>query len=74
MDTYSPVASKMPERGLLVDEDGPLDAEDLAVKTGFPASIFHAAFTVLVDRKIGWLERVRGRQEAPKEQSADSAL
>jgi hypothetical protein len=68
------VASKMPERGLLVDEDGPLTAEDLAVKTGFPASIFHAAFTVLVDPKIGWLERVSGKEVVTEEQLTDSAL
>ena len=68
------VASKMPERGLLVDEDGPLTAEDLAVKTGFPASIFHIAFTVLVDPKIGWLERVSGREQTTKEESVSTAL
>ena len=54
------VASKMPERGLLVDEDGPLDADDLAVMTGFPAEIFAMAFVALCDKRIGWLERVSG--------------
>ena len=68
------VASKMPEHGLLVDEDGPLTAEDLADKTGFPASIFHAAFMVLVDPKIGWLERVSGREHVPEREVAGSAL
>lgn len=48
-------ASKMPERGVLADEDGPLDADDLASMTGFPAAIFEAAFRVLPEEKIGWL-------------------
>lgn len=52
------VASKMPERGLLVDEDGPLDAEDMADKTGFPAKIFNLAFTALTEPKISWIEAV----------------
>ena len=54
------VASKMPERGLLRDEDGPIDADDLAAMTGFPASIFELAFDVLVNSKINWLEQVSG--------------
>lgn len=52
------VASKMKTRGLLVDDDGPLDADDLAVKTGFPSEIFEKAFAVLTEPKIGWLEVV----------------
>lgn len=52
------VASKMPTRGLLADEEGALTAEDLADMTGFPASIFHLAFTVLTQAEIGWLERL----------------
>lgn len=48
-------ASKMPVRGVLADEDGPLDAEDLASMTGFPAAIFTAAFELLTQDKIGWL-------------------
>lgn len=50
------VASRMPTRGVLADEDGPLDAEDLADKTGFPAEIFTAAFAALVEPRIAWLE------------------
>lgn len=49
-------ASKMPERGVLADEDGPLDAEDLSSMTGFPAAIFEAAFRLLPQDRIGWLE------------------
>jgi hypothetical protein len=50
----------MPTRGLLVDEDEPLTPEDLADMTGFPAAIFHLAFTVLTQPNIGWIERVAG--------------
>lgn len=49
------VASKMPTRGVLVDEDGPLDADDLSVKTGFPSAIFAAALDFLASDKIGWM-------------------
>lgn len=52
------VASKMPERGVLADEDGPLDSSDLSAMTGFPAEIFEKAFKLLTDKKIGWLETV----------------
>lgn len=48
-------ASKMPERGVLADEDGPLDAEDLSAMTGFPAAIFESAFNLLTQDRIGWL-------------------
>lgn len=49
-------ASKMPVRGVLADEDGPLDADDLSAMTGFPAAIFEAAFRVLPEVRVGWLE------------------
>jgi hypothetical protein len=52
------VASKMKVRGLLADLDGPLTAEDLADKTGFPEDIFKLAFDVLVEPRIDWLEKV----------------
>jgi hypothetical protein len=52
------VASKSPRRGLLVDEDGELEAEDLADKTGFPAKIFETALKVLSAKNIGWMEAV----------------
>lgn len=48
-------ASKMPVRGVLADEDGPLDADDLASMTGFPALIFESAFKVLTEDRVGWL-------------------
>lgn len=57
------VASKMPTRGLLVDEDGPLDADDLSVKTGFPAAIFATALNVLASDRIGWMAtEVQGKK------------
>lgn len=50
------VASKMPERGVLADEDGPLNASDLAFMTGFPSEIFDEAFAALTNPQIAWLE------------------
>lgn len=52
------VASKQEKRGLLVNGDGPITAEDLADKTGFPEEIFKLAFEVLSGPKIAWLEKV----------------
>jgi hypothetical protein len=54
------VASKQDQRGLLVDNDGPLTAEDLADKTGYPEEIFKLAFDVLSNPKIAWLEKLNG--------------
>lgn len=54
------VASKMPVRGVLVDLDGPLDADDLADKTNYPAEIFEAAFKVLTRSDIAWLACTNG--------------
>lgn len=58
------IAAKMPVRGVLADENGPLDAEDLADMTGFPPEIFSTAFTVLTDPKIGWLECFEGSESS----------
>jgi hypothetical protein len=75
------VASKTPVRGILADEDGPLDAEDLAAMTGFPAEIFSAALEFLSSDRIGWLsteeqkkKRVsaRVRQNPPESAANDS--
>lgn len=52
------VASKMPARGYLCDEDGPFDAEDLALMTGFPDLAFARAFKELTGSPIEWLECV----------------
>jgi hypothetical protein len=55
------VAAKMPKRGLLEDDDGPLDAEDLSIRTGFPVEAFELAFNVLTDKKINWIEDTSSR-------------
>ena len=60
------VASKMPTRGILADEDGPLDSEDLSSMTGFPSSIFDAAFNLLTQEKFGWLTTGKSRGRLPK--------
>lgn len=48
------LASKMPERGVLADEDGELSTGDMALKTGAPEDIFVYAIPILCDLK--WLE------------------
>lgn len=50
------VAAKCPTRGILADDDGPLTAEDLFIKTGCPSTLFEEAFEVLTSKPIGWLE------------------
>jgi hypothetical protein len=64
------VASKCPQRGVLADEDGPLDASDLSFKTGVPADVFVQAFQVLSSPEIGWL----AIDPSDHCQRADSAL
>ncbi len=49
------VAAKCPIRGVLADTDGPLTAEDLAIKTGVPALVFQEALPLFCSEKIGWL-------------------
>lgn len=50
------VASKCPQRGVLGDDDGPLDADDLSHKTGCPVELFAVALEMLSEPRIGWLE------------------
>jgi len=52
------IASKMPVRGQLKDEDGPITSEDMSLMTGFPKERFETAIQILSDPKIGWLETV----------------
>lgn len=53
------VAARRPQgqRGVLAGEDGPLDAEDLAVMTGFPQAAFDVALEFLASPRVGWLTR-----------------
>ena len=53
------VASKQKTRGLLVDLDGPLSAEDLADCTGLRQELFELAFTELTKPRFQWLERLK---------------
>jgi hypothetical protein len=72
------VASKCPNRGVLADEDGPLDEDDLAAKTGCPVELFAAAFDVLSNPRIGWLDvetpPATGSELAACSQSTTSTL
>ena len=68
------VAAKCPRRGTLEDKDGPLDADDLALKTGCPHGMFDRALNVLSSNKIGWLlvsEWVRSGSELPLQDSTE---
>lgn len=58
------VASRMPVRGVLADEDGDLSPDDLADKTGFEPEIFDLALKVLSDNKIGWILDGRESRDA----------
>lgn len=51
------VAAKCPRRGVLAAVDGPLTADDLALKTDAPTEIFAEALRILAnpDIGIGWL-------------------
>lgn len=49
-------ASKMPVRGILEDEDGPITAEDLADSTLYPAGLFASTMPILASAGINWLE------------------
>lgn len=49
------VAAKCPKRGVLADENGPLDASDLALKTGCREGVFSRALKVLSSKKIAWI-------------------
>lgn len=67
------IASKMPVRGVLQNEEGPLDSLDMAVMTGLPASIFDSAIEALMHPRVRWLEQceqsepeVSGRSRATR--------
>jgi len=69
------VASKMPARGVLRDEDGPLTTSDLSAMTGFPEHIFEEAFKVLTENKIGWLTVIEsGLPRMAPETSGDAGV
>lgn len=70
------IASKMPVRGTLKDEDGDLTPEDMAVMTGFPEKIFKDALSVLIMPKIAWIEQFPqtcGRPAADLRQSPNNS-
>ena len=59
------IASKMPNRGELRDEDGDLTAEDMSYMTSFPEKIFEITLEVLSDEKIGWIEKMSNSLDTP---------
>jgi len=51
------LASKMPTRGILENELGVLDFDDMELITGFPAKTFQIAIEFLESPKIQWIGR-----------------
>lgn len=52
------VAAKCPTRGVLADEDGPLTAEDIAIKVGADTGSMQTAIEFLMSPEVGWVEAV----------------
>lgn len=63
--TMVQVAAKMPMRGVLANENGPFDAERLAIKTGLPAKIFKSAINLLTNHRINWIHVVDWAENVP---------
>lgn len=57
------LASKMPERGILENELGPLDFDDMELLTGFPAKTFKIAIEFLESPKIQWIRHTGHAQQ-----------
>lgn len=72
------VASKCPTRGILSDADGPLTAEDIAVKTDTSTGLIAEALEVLSSDGIGWIGTTSDAEATPSlpadSQHATSAL
>lgn len=49
------VAAKQKRRGVLADDDGPLTATDIHLKTGLPKNLVEEAVKVLCSKDIGWV-------------------
>ena len=50
------LASRCPERGLLVKDGRPMTPREMALKTGAPEKLFVVALKELTSREIGWIE------------------
>lgn len=68
------VAAKCDTRGMLIDENEPLTAEDLFFKTGAPEELFAEALEVLCSDRIGWLEVVSLEQTQASLEHAQATL
>ncbi len=62
------VAAKLPVRGILSDDDGPLTLDDLADKTGARIESFGKAIQVLTSKEVGinWIEIVQHTPTYPE--------
>lgn len=68
------VAAKCTQRGMLIDDNEPLTAEDLFFKTGAPEELFSEALEVLTSERIGWLEVVSLEQTQATLERAQASL
>lgn len=57
------LASKMPVRGVLENELGPLDFDDMELMTSFPAKTFQIAIEFLKSPKIQWIVQAGDAQQ-----------
>jgi len=53
------LAADMPVHGVLMDEKGPLDSEDIAYEIGFQPEWVEEALKILQDPKINYLEKIQ---------------
>jgi uncharacterized phage protein (TIGR02220 family) len=60
------LASKMPKRGVLENETGPLDFDDFEIMTGFSQNSFKRAIDFLKGPKIAWIEETGQTQSDPR--------
>ncbi len=60
------VASKMPSRGILKDQDGPLTPQDMAFKTRLKAETFQIAFSFFSDQSMGWMDKSSEISQSPE--------